>query len=391
MKKPLGNLLCVANFPANTGFAWKFIEDLYASLADRLSTEGILTWVAYPLLREYPRSLRGSSAEPLELPVSFGRAGRMMRLLETVRSLDIRTMYLSDRPVWHPGYAALRTAGLKTLVVHDHTSGERDRPGPVKGWLKRARYRMESCRADRVIAVSDFVLDRKLNVDLFPAERVTRIWNSVVIPRDLPSKSEKETTWAEMGLDPLRPVIGCASRASKEKGIAHLLRAFEIAWNCTSGRERPQLIYFGDGPFFSEIQEIRSSLDSEEDIHLFGYVEDADSLLGCVTMAVVPSIWHEAFGLAALEPMAMGVPVVATGVGGIPEVVRDGKEGYLVTPGSEGALAEAIMAILSDPAGASRMGARGRLRAEKVFNRESQVNQLEVLFLNEMRGGGSNG
>src|SRR5687767_6433929 len=64
---PATGLLCVANFPANTGFAWEFIESLYAGVADRLAERGVQTWVAYPQLGEAPRSLANSAARPVEL------------------------------------------------------------------------------------------------------------------------------------------------------------------------------------------------------------------------------------------------------------------------------------------------------------------------------------
>jgi len=103
-------------------------------------------------------------------------------LVRFVRREQVRWVYLSDRPAWHPAYSLLRLAGVRTIVVHDHTSGDRTVPSGPKGWLKRFRHRLPGSLADVVIAVSDFVADRKRDVDQVPADRVFRVWNSVVIP-----------------------------------------------------------------------------------------------------------------------------------------------------------------------------------------------------------------
>lgn len=381
---PMKNLLCVANFRPNTGFAWTFIEGLYAALADRLEPLGVRTWVAYPSDTEYPATLIGSVAEPLHLPTSLASLSSVLDLAQTIRSLEIGTLYLSDRRIWHPAYGALRLNGLRTLIVHDHTSGLRTKPGPIKGLLKEWRFRVGSFSADRVIAVSDFVYDRKVNVDRFPREKVTRIWNSVPIPISIPNAAEKASILSEMGLQPDRVTLGCASRASEEKGVPILLRAFDKVWRERKPGERPQLLFMGDGPFLKDIKRVREGLGAARDIHLPGYVKHAAKVLSAVSVAVVPSVWQEAFGLAALEPMSWGVPVIASDVGGLPEVVRDGESGLLVPAGDEEALAKAIVTLIDDEETAARMGRMGRERASTLFSRDAQVAQLEALFIEEM-------
>ena len=378
------NLLCIANFPSNTGFAWTFIEGLYAALANRLEHRGVRTWVAYPSDRGYPETLKESVAEPLYFPLSFGSPSSILELSRAIRSYRIGALYLSDQPVWHPAFGALRLTGLKALVVHDHTSGLRTVPGPLKGLLKKSRFLLRSFTADRVVAVSDFVYDRKVHVDLLPPEKVTRIWNSVPIPTSLPTSTEKRKTLSQMGLKPDRVTVGCASRAAEEKGIPILLRAFDRIWRESTPEERPQLIYMGDGPFLGDIKNVRNELQAARDIHLLGYVNHAVKVLSSVSLAAVPSLWHEAFGMAALEPMSWGVPVIASKMGGLPEVIEDGKSGILFPPGDEEALARAMKTLMDDAEASARMGGRGRERASKLFSREAQVDQLEALFMKEM-------
>ena len=98
-----GNLLCVANFPSNTGYAWEFIESLYAGLADDLHRFGVRTWVAYPRVDEPPSTLADSAAEPLELPVDYASIPGLAALVR--RSAPV-TSVPSTSPTAPPGTRA---------------------------------------------------------------------------------------------------------------------------------------------------------------------------------------------------------------------------------------------------------------------------------------------
>jgi glycosyltransferase involved in cell wall biosynthesis len=373
-------LLCVANFPSNTGYAWNFIEGLYAGIADRLAADGIATWVAYPRIVEPPAPLAGSEARATELDIELGSRRSLLALLRFVRENRIRVVYLTDRASWHPAYLLLRMAGVRKIVVHDHTSGARTTPRGAKRVMKRLTRRLPGALADEVIGVSDFVARRKIEVDLVPAKRVRRIWNSLRIPPAAPGAARQLR--AVFGLPGERPVVVCAGRATPEKGVVHLLRAFEQV--CSPGDpRRPALVYMGSGPALDEILAVRESLACRDDVFCPGYRSDAPDLIAGADLCVVPSVWEEAFGLAVLEPMARGVPVIASRAGGIPEVVEEGETGLLVPPGDARAIASAMRRLLENPEERRRMGANGRLRAERHFALDDELDELTRL----LRGG----
>jgi glycosyltransferase involved in cell wall biosynthesis len=377
---PGGSLLCVANFPSDTGYAWEFIEGLFAGVADRLAPRGVRTWVAYPALPRPPRALRRSAALPVGLDAGLRDRRSLTAVLGFVRRHRVRVLYLTDRPAWHPAYPLLRLAGVRRIVVHDHTSGERAVPRGVRRFAKRLRVRIPGMLADTVIGVSDFVARRKVEVDLVPPGRVHRLWNS--IPAPLPDPGARRRLRAVFGLHPERPVIVCACRAAAEKGVVHLLRAFEALQRSDGpAGGRPTLLYMGTGPALTELQAVRETLSCSEDVIFAGYRADARELLEGADVCVVPSVWQEAFGLAALEPMARGVPVVASRVGGIPEVVVDGETGILVPPGDEAGLARALDRLLADPAERARLGANGRRRAAEQFSLPDELDQLTELLV----------
>jgi len=372
-------LLCVANFPSGTGYAWDFIESLYAGVADRLASRGIRTVVAYPGIPEPPRTLEGSAATPIDREFRLNGPSDLLRACSLVRELGASVLYLVDRPVWHPGYAALRMAGIRHIIVHDHTSGARTRPAGFKRWAKKARIVIPGTLADRVLAVSDFVARRKTDVDLVPVDRVERIWNSIVIDDarvDSGAEDSPSDLQEELGLAPNRPVVLCACRASSPKGVDHLLRAFDALWADASGTERPVLVYAGDGPALEDLRELREDLVAREDIHLLGYRSDIGALIDAASVCVVPSVWEEAFGLAALEPMAHGRAVIASRSGGLPEVVIEGETGLLVAPGDDIALMHALRTALADATVRDRWGRAGQERAVQLFGRDRQLDAL---------------
>ena len=106
---------------------------------------------------------------------------------------------------------------------------------------------------------------------------------------------------------------------------------------------------------------------------------DVGVLLDAADLCVVPSVWQEAFGLAVVEPMARGKPVVATNVGGIPEIILHGVTGLLVPPGDQSALANAIGSLLENRAAAAAMGRRAQRIVAERFTPDNQLSRFVAL------------
>lgn len=369
-------LLCGVNFPSNTGFAWDYIEGIYARLADHLAVHGIRTVVAYPSMPSAPRSLAGSAAVPVRLDTALASSDSVLALARWARRENVNVVYLTDRSPVHWAYGILRQAGVRRVVVHDHASGAQKAPRGLKRAMKWAAARCPSFACDMVVAVSDFVVRRQVRVGLVPRERVVRIYNGVDVP-NAPSAEARDALGSLVGArgDP-RPIVACACRCTREKGVAHLLRAFDRAAFAMPSGCRPLLVYFGDGPFLSEIQALRERLRARDDIVLAGYRPDAAALVEGADLCVVPSIWDEAFGLAVAEPMARGKLVIASRVGGIPELIEDDVTGLLVPPGDEDALASAIERGLREPGMAAAIGRNARELVRRELSVDTTIRRL---------------
>ncbi len=373
-----GSLLCVVKFPTNTGYAWDFIERLYAGMADHLVQHGIRTLVAYPKIAAPPRTLQNSSAQAVELGVSLHDRGWVDAMLRLVQQENVRVIYFTDFAARHRAYRQLRKSGVNRIIVHNHTAGARTPRTGLLRWLKWAYMRVPGTLADTIVAVSDYVAARHLHVGLVPPDRIIRIWNGLPVSAPDPASGVRVRNLFQ--IDAERPLVVCACRAAPEKGVAHLFRAFERCWQqAPQNRKRPVLVFVGGGPQQAELAALRDSMASRQDIILTGYRPDAKFFVEASDLCVAPSVWQDAFPLAVLEAMAFGKPVIATAVGGVPEMIRHGANGLLVEPGDEVALAEALSQLLADPARAARLGREAQRTVATLFTPAQQLQQMTAL------------
>jgi len=237
--------------------------------------------------------------------------------------------------------------------------------------LKRSFLR----RLGALIAVSGAV--RRSATGLVAPERLVTVPNGIEIPGIGPAGRALRR---ELGLAPGTPVIGCVARLSPEKGLSDLLHAvalLRVRW--------PELAValVGDAPSGSrhaaDLRRCVARLGLERRVHFCGYRSRADELSATFDIHVCSSL-AEACGLATLEAMASGRPVVATASGGSPELVADGVEGFLVPPGDPVRLAARLDCLLDSPGLRREMGRRGRERVERDFRLALMAERTESVY-----------
>jgi len=347
----LDSLLCVANFPASTGYAWTFIGRMFAEVANALARDGIRTLVAYPGLAVVPEALAGSAAEPVGADLSLTSTRSIRAAVELVQRENVRTVWLVDRAVVSPAYAMLHAAGVRRVVVHDHSSGSRLVRRGLRGLAKCVATRLPWAAADAVVAVSGYVGERQRISGRVPSGRIQVVPNPVSVPTTVRPANEVR---ASLGIATGRRLVAAAGRLTEVKGFADLLAAADAL------PPDVDVLVFGDGPERARLESQRTRLRTGKRVRLMGQRPDAAECVAAADVCVVPSRWEEAFCLAAAEPLARGRPVVATRVGAIPELVHDGVTGLLVPPRDPQALAAAIRRLLDTPDLGAALGRAGR-------------------------------
>jgi glycosyltransferase involved in cell wall biosynthesis len=279
------------------------------------------------------------------------------------------------------GQIAARVRGVSGVSsVHGTHPFYRREPG-------RSAARLAGHLASRTIAISHYTGDFVCEVGIAPPQRIRVVHYGVDPSSWLTSEEGRAEQRRSLGLDPDVIVVGVASRLVPGKGHDVAIRAFATV---AKRFPRTHLLVAGDGPLRAEIEEMaRRNLPSGQ-VRVLGYVEDIRGFFGACDMVLFPSLpsFGEGFGLAALEAMAAGVPVVASDAGPLPEVVSDGESGLVVPAGDDQAWAHAIFALASDRSLRLRLGHGARARACQEFSVGDMADRTAAVYREVLRESG---
>jgi glycosyltransferase involved in cell wall biosynthesis len=178
-----------------------------------------------------------------------------------------------------------------------------------------------------------------------------------------------------LGLDQNGTVVGFVGWLLPIKGPEYLLKAMEYVWP-----EHPEasLVFVGKGDLDLDLRTQALEVSANGRVKFLGWRNDINEIMPVFDMLVLPSL-NEGMGRVLVEAMAAGKPVVASRVGGIPDLVQHGETGYLVPPADEKALADGIKKLLDDPGNAWEMGQRGKEYCQK-FSLEAMIEKLDDLY-----------
>lgn len=227
---------------------------------------------------------------------------------------------------------------------------------------------------NRVIAVSRQI-EGELIASGVPPDKLHLLHNAIVVER-YRRTGQRGALTEVIGQPISSPVIASIGRLSPEKGHADLIDAIAII--CRRGH-KVSLVLIGDGPERSKLIGQVKSLGLEGSVHLPGYLSEPQRLLEEIDLMVLPS-HTEGLPNAALEALLMEVPVLATKVGGTPEVISDGETGRLIPPHSPEALAAGIVEFFANTEKWRRMASRGRDVVEANFNFKVRTHKLEAIY-----------
>jgi len=295
--------------------------------------------------------------------------GRLRRLVDSLGPDIVHTHLLKADAL-----GALSCGG-RPLVASKHND-ERAllrRPiGVVHGLLSR--------RVALTIALSDHVATFVAEHGRVPRERIRRIYYGID-PDALQPRRSRAAVRAELGLSESAPVLVCVGRLAPQKDHPTLLAALarlpaEVVLLVVGGDP------FGDGE--ARLRSRAAELGLGERARFLGIRHDVPDLLAASDLFVLPSLW-EGLGLVFLEAMAVGLPVVATSVSAIPEVIEDGRTGWLVPPGDGERLAATVAAALADPAERARRGRAGRQRLDGRFGLERMIDEVLAAYAEARR------
>jgi len=241
----------------------------------------------------------------------------------------------------------------------------------------RAAVQLALGRARRIIAVSKAVAESAARIA--PADRVTVVYNGVDPAPYEEAGARRDAARESLDVGEDEPLVLCVARLAAEKGVGTFLEAAALT-------EHARYVVAGEGPQRARIQwQLRLLGLPEGRVTLLGGRDDVPDLLAAADLVCAPSR-EEGLGLSVIEAMAAGRPVVASRVGGLPEVVEDGVSGVLVAPRDPKPLTDAVTALLADPARAREMGEAGRERVRRLFSRDAMLAGTRAVYAQALAG-----
>lgn len=250
-------------------------------------------------------------------------------------------------------------------------------------WRRRLAYRFAS-KQSTMIAVSEDI--RKFLIDKVGVKsgRVITIYNGIDTEAYFPDSQLRNSIRQKLRISETQAVIGTVGSLFAVKGHTYLLKAASIV---TKTYPESVFLIAGGGDLLGQLRVEANQLGIGNNVIFLGPREDIPALLQDMDIFILPSL-SEGLPLSVLEAMACAKPVVATDVGGIPEVIVDGQSGLLVPPGNSQALAEKILELLKNRSLADKLGNAGSLRVRKDFSFENMWIRYQKLYENCFEGEG---
>lgn len=289
---------------------------------------------------------------------------------------DPRTILALASLTGRPDFHILQTHGYKANVFGFLVAKARGRPWIAflhgETWENRkvrayyALERLTARRANRVVVVSHQMAGQVIAQGI-PADKIEVVHNACLVEGE---------SQVEVSGGAVPPVIGVIGRLSPEKGVDRALEVLSAVARRLGGA---RLLVAGEGPEEAELRRRAQELGIAASVSWLGYKEDLADVYRQLAVVLIPSR-SEGLPNVALEAMAYGVPVVATAVGGLAEIITDGENGFLLPPDDTAGLARRILEILESPVRRASLGRRAIEDVAARFSLDARVRALAGIY-----------
>lgn len=319
--------------------------------------------------------LRQSQVEYFPLPIHSLKQPAVLR--KYLRSVRPDLVHLHFVPPCSPLIPTIRLFSKARLIMTDHASS----PLQVNdNWRlpKKLRRSVYAALVHRYIAVSEFVARRISTTRWGVKHKITQLYNGVAMDRFKPLPHDQQWNSQRQVLfqaSPQQTVALFVGQLRHEKGLEDFLSLAGLF------KDHAGAVFAvsGDGPLHPLMTQ-----SGNPRFHYLGLHGDIDHLLALADVVVCPSRWGEAFCLVLAEAAACGTVTIATNVGGIPEVVADGKTGFLVPVGDIDSMQSHLLSLLDSAALLAGMQSAARNRAEQLFDLDAITRHTVNLYMQEL-------
>jgi len=280
------------------------------------------------------------------------------------------------------GRLSAKLAGVPVIIHTVHGFAFHDQEPLWRQILFRNLEKIASRWCDKMIFISSPLIEWALKEKISAKDKIIKIYSGIDLDRFQPvSDEEKKQARIKLGIKPDGPVAGIVSKLWEGKGHNVLIDAFkEIKKDLNDAK----LIIVGEGYLEDELKSYTEELGLKDSVIFTGFRSDVSEVMACFDISVLPSFF-EGMGRVLLEAMAMTIPVVASNVGGIPDLVKNNKNGILVPPGDVSELTKAMKKLLTNRSLSISMGKNGHHTVTKEFSAESMNEKILSVYKDCMK------
>lgn len=376
-------VVMVANYPKGTGYAWWLMERFWDEIAFSAQQRGWSSIVVYPENLNNNAEDNAMDISQLETFLTKGTLGDYHRIHKLIKHYNIRSLYLTDRPFRSWRYFLLRMVGVNSIVVHDHTPGDRPAVNGVRGVIKRLLNSCSWFTATLSIAISPLMYQRQLRNARIPAARIATVTNGIELRDCIVNARERLIKNFRLPQD---AYIVCLV------GRLNAYKRFDFAIHCMSRltAENPKsnsvLLIVGDGPERERLQNLAESMSSGCQVIFTGQTDQVWSMLCGIDVVMHPSK-GEGLSLAILEAMSAAKPVIVPDVPSVSQTIDDKVDGFIYKDGSVDDATKVLKILLDDVKLRHELGKNARDKVQKYYQIERMMKDfrsrvITVIFEN---------
>lgn len=273
------------------------------------------------------------------------------------------------------GRLAAKLAGVPIIIHTIHSFPFHDYMSSVRRRFYIFLEKLAAIFTDKLITVSNLNKNKAIKCGIANPSKFVTVYSGIDLHKfnvNIDIKGKKR----ELNIPLDIPIVGMIGRLSPQKAPQYFIKA---AAQVAKIIPEAKFLLVGDGILRKELENLANELHASPSIIFMGTRSDVPEILSLLDVFALSSLW-EGLGRALTEAMIMGIPVVATDVDGVPELVKNGETGLLVPPKNSSALAQAIITLLKDRKRAKEMGEAARKRVVPIFSAELMVKKIEDIY-----------
>lgn len=347
------------------------LEKMVVDLVNNMPPSYRISMCCYDSLGPLLKSI-SSSIEVIYLKRKSGfDLSYIMKLFKVMRKKKIEIVHLHNRTAFIYGTIAARLAGIRNIIYTEH--------GRTIKLTRKAKiaHRLMNRVLKKTVVVTRYLKEMLVEKEGFNPNKIIIIPNGIDGSKFMINKSTLREE-NDLSLKEEDKIIGIVARLDPIKNHKCLIGAMTLI-----EKEEPKakLLVVGDGPLKSTLIKKVKDRNLQETIYFLGEREDIPNILAGVDLFVLSSL-SEGMSITLVEAMAAGLPIIATEVGGNPDLIDHGKNGILVPKGDENAMASAILKVLKNTKIARSLGAEARKKYESEYTLDMMVKKYIAIYEN---------